>query len=62
MNVGVIIVLVLLAITTLVLTVGIAVMARGGAINEKYGNKLMSLRVTFQALTLVAFALVMMAR
>jgi hypothetical protein len=57
-----ILVLVLMGLTALVLVAGILLMARGGEANRKYGNKLMVLRVVFQALTLAAFALLMLSR
>ncbi len=40
-----------------VLVVGIFSMAKGGAFNEKYGNKLMQARVYLQGLALVLLAL-----
>lgn len=39
------------------LIAGITLMARGGAANVKYGNKMMVLRVTLQGLTLLLLAL-----
>ena len=57
-----ILVLVLMGLTALVLVAGIILMARGGEANRKYGNKLMVLRVVFQALTLAAFALLILSR
>ena len=36
-----------------VLVAGILLMARGGAANQKYGNKLMTIRVSLQALALL---------
>jgi hypothetical protein len=57
-----ILVLVLMGLTALVLVAGILLMARGGEANRKYGNKLMVLRVVFQALTLAAFALLILSR
>ncbi|PCI56847.1 MAG: hypothetical protein COB36_00815 [Alphaproteobacteria bacterium] len=36
-----------------VLCIGIFSMIKGGAFNEKYGNKLMQLRVALQGLTLL---------
>lgn len=35
-----------------VLVVGLVVMARGGAINEKYANRLMVWRVTLQSIAI----------
>ena len=44
----------LLALTTLgVLVTGIVGMIKGGAFNAKYGNRLMQLRVIFQAATVL---------
>lgn len=40
-----------------VLIVGVVSMIKGGAFNEKYGNKLMQARVMLQGLALVMFAL-----
>ena len=37
-------------------TLGILVMARGGEFNQKYGNKLMRLRVFLQGIALTLFA------
>jgi hypothetical protein len=57
-----IVVLVLMGLTALVLIVGILMMARGGEANQKYGNKMMTLRVTLQAMTLAAFALFVLTK
>ena len=40
-----------------VLGIGIFSMIKGGAFNEKYGNKLMQLRVTLQGVTILLLAL-----
>lgn len=40
-----------------VLIIGIFSMIKGGAFNEKYGNKLMQLRVALQGLTILLLAL-----
>lgn len=45
--------LLLMLITLFVLIAGIFLMAKGGNLNKKYGNKLMVARVTFQALTII---------
>ncbi len=37
------------------LVLGLYSMTRGGAFNEKYGNRLMQLRVTLQGLALLFF-------
>jgi hypothetical protein len=42
------------------LFVGLFSMGKGGAFNEKYGNKLMQLRVLCQGFTLVVFILLML--
>jgi hypothetical protein len=39
------------------LLVGITAMGKGGAFNDKYGNKLMRLRVIFQGLAIACFVL-----
>jgi len=39
------------------LLVGITAMGKGGDFNEKYGNKLMRLRVIFQGLAIACFVL-----
>ena len=44
---------IILALSTLlVLIVGLLLMAKGGELNKKYGNKLMVARVALQALAL----------
>ncbi len=43
--------------TLAVLGIGMVSMIKGGAFNEKYGNKLMRLRVVMQGLALAFFAL-----
>lgn len=48
-------------LTTLgVLFAGLFVMARGGEVNRKYGNKLMRWRVIAQAVALLIFAIAML--
>ncbi len=47
--------------TLAALVVGIVAMVRGGPFNQKYGNKLMRLRVFLQGVALVIFALAVMA-
>ena len=39
------------------LFMGLISMVKGGEFNQKYGNKLMRLRVTFQGIALALFAL-----
>ena len=55
------VILILLAVTlaavVIVLLTGVVGMARGGAFNAKYGNKLMRLRVILQGLAIVLFVL-----
>jgi uncharacterized membrane protein YdjX (TVP38/TMEM64 family) len=43
-------------LTMLILIIGVVVMAVGGKINKKHANKLMSLRVIIQSLTLIILA------
>lgn len=43
--------------TGLVLLVGVLTMARGGEFNQKYGNKLMRLRILMQAIAVVLIML-----
>ncbi len=40
---------------------GLISMAKGGEFNAKYGNKLMRLRVAFQGLALLFFAIALMS-
>lgn len=54
--------LALMAATVLVLVIGIGLMARGGEANRKYGNKMMVMRVVFQALALAALAVLLLTR
>lgn len=51
-----------MAATVVVLVIGIALMARGGEANRKYGNKMMALRVTFQGLALACVALLLIVK
>ncbi len=37
---------------------GLVMMIKGGALNEKYGNKLMQARVTMQGVALLLFAII----
>jgi len=51
------------AVTTLVvLFSGLFVMARGGELNRKYGNKLMRWRIIAQGAALLLFALAMLTK
>ncbi len=48
----------LFAIATLVtLLVGVTAMGKGGDFNERYGNKLMRMRVIFQGLAIACYFL-----
>mgnify|MGYP001555535305 FL=1 len=46
-----------MAATLATLLVGVAGMGKGGAFNDRYGNKLMRLRVIFQGLAIACFVL-----
>jgi len=48
-----------MGLTVLVLFTGLFSMARGGAFNSKYGNRLMRLRVLFQAIAIATLAIVL---
>ncbi|MEQ8228480.1 MAG: twin transmembrane helix small protein [Rhodospirillales bacterium] len=48
-----------LALTLLVLFVGIGAFAVGGKFSQKYSNKLMRLRVLMQGLAVILFATIM---
>ena len=53
----------LFAIATLVtLMTGVVGMGKGGAFNDKYGNKLMRMRVILQGLAILCFVLGLVAR
>lgn len=45
-----------------VLALGLTSMVRGGPFNEKYGNRLMQMRVALQGLALAFFALAFLLR
>ena len=62
MGVGVILLLFFMLATVVVLVVGIGLMARGGEANRKYGNKLMTARVAFQALAIAVLVLLIAAK
>jgi hypothetical protein len=49
--------LIMLGLTLLILIVGIVLMMFGNKFNLKYSNKLMSMRVIMQALTVIGFAI-----
>lgn len=54
---SVILMVIAMVMTLGVLFAGLFVMARGGETNKQYGNKLMRLRVIFQFVALLLFAL-----
>jgi preprotein translocase subunit SecG len=56
-----IVMVVLLVVVIAVLLVGVFSMARGGAFNAKYANKLMRARVALQALAIVVLGIVWLA-
>jgi len=56
---GTVLLLGLMAATLIVLVIGIILMARGGEVNRKYSNKLMSLRVVLQGCALAVVALLL---
>ena len=55
-----ILVVIALLITLGVLFAGLFSMARGGPFNEKYGNKLMRLRVIMQGVAILLFLLALL--
>ncbi len=56
-------VIVALAATLAVLLAGVVVMTKGGAVNRKWGNKLMRARLAMQALAvMLLFALFLLNR
>ena len=57
-----VIVIGLMLATFVVMVGGIFVMAKGGEFNQRHGNKLMTLRVTLQAATLIAFVLLVITK
>lgn len=63
MGTGITFVVIGLMLATLgVLIAGIVVMARGGETNQKYGNKMMVLRVALQAMAIALVAVLMMLK
>lgn len=46
--------------TLLSLFTGLFSMGRGGAFNQRYGNKLMRMRVYFQGFTVIVFVLLLL--
>lgn len=61
-GVGAILLIGLMLSVVVVLVGGIALMARGGEPNRKYGNKMMMWRVTLQGLALALVAALLMAK
>ncbi|PIW28245.1 MAG: hypothetical protein COW30_08060 [Rhodospirillales bacterium CG15_BIG_FIL_POST_REV_8_21_14_020_66_15] len=55
-----ILVIIAMALTLLVLFVGIGAFAAGGKFNQKYSNKLMRARVLMQGLAIILFAVLML--
>lgn len=47
--------------TLVTLFSGLITMGRGGEFNQRYGNKLMRLRVYFQGFTIIVFLLLLLA-
>ena len=63
MSTGVTVLVIALMMATVgVLVAGVVVMARGGEVNRKYGNKMMVARVTLQAVTLGVVLLLLLTR
>ena len=48
--------------TLATLLVGVTSMGKGGAFNEKYGNRFMQFRVLFQALAIGSFVIALLTR
>ena len=48
--------LILIFLTLLILIAGVILMAKGGNLNKKYGNKLMVARVVMQFLAIIMLA------
>lgn len=53
--------IVAMLLTLAILGMGIISMVKGGAFNEKYGNKLMRARVFMQGIALILFALAVLS-
>lgn len=62
MTFAIILLFALMLLTAAVLFVGMFSMARGGKFNEKYGNKLMVLRVVCQGAAIGLVALIFLAK
>lgn len=59
---GAVLMIGLMVLTAVVLVGGIALMARGGELNRKYGNKMMVARVVLQGAALAMLALLLMMK
>ncbi len=59
---GIVMLIGLMMATVLVLVIGIALMARGGEANAKYGNKMMVARVALQGAALTVLVLLLMLK
>lgn len=55
----IVLIIAFMMLTLLVLGIGLFGMVTGGKFNEKYSNKLMSLRVLFQGITVALIALML---
>lgn len=60
MNIIVILLFVSMIGVVIALTAGIVLMARGGEVNRKYGNRLMQSRVWLQGIALALLAILFM--
>ena len=61
MSIGDYVIAALLLATFGVMVAGVALMGAGGASNQKYSNKLMTMRVSLQGLVLLVIAVVFLA-
>lgn len=59
MSVTVLLLILFTGITLLVLITGLVVMVKGGKVNAKWGNKLMTLRVAAQAIAIALLGLIL---
>lgn len=59
---GAVLLIGLMLATVVVLVVGISLMARGGELNRKYGNKLMVARVTLQGIAIALVVALLMIK
>ncbi len=56
-----ILVAVALAAVLLTLLAGVVVMAKGGEVNQRFGNKLMRVRVALQLIAVILFVLLILS-